>query len=680
MKYFFTILLLPLVLLSCRKSNQEKRYSFHNENIQIFVDDNLDIRIQKKQDKATIEIPVQTATLELEDESTVEDFTFQSASNTVKTDKIGEYTLISVKGYSSKYNVEKKINLKVYKDYQDFFILNQSFLNKSRDTLNIASWEAQNLTIEASSDNTFWSFNGSSSEDRADWIQEVKPGFFKENYLGMNDSDYGGGIPVSATWRSDYGVAVGHTSLTPELVSLPISFEKESDYASLIVKKHNIDIDKLAPNDSYKLLESFVNIFDGDCFNSLQIFSNYMKAKGLQFAPVEEAAFEPIWCAWGYERNFTIDEILKSLPKVKELGYKWVVIDDGYQIEEGNWNVNSKTFPSGDKQMKELVDEIHKMGLKAKIWWTPLAIDMLSDKLKKHPEVLLRNPNESPQYITWWDAFYMSPSHPKTIRETRQAIDLFINKWGFDGFKMDGQHLNGIPPDYNPDIQDAEQAVRDLPQFFQMIYDETRAVKPNAVLENCPCGTCMSYYNMTSINQAVSSDPESSWQIRTKGKVYKALVPQMAYYGDHVELSDNADDFATSFGIGAVLGSKFTWPKDNPTVTESYLLTAEKEKVMKKWMNLYQKKMLSKGQYLGDLYDIGFDRPEAHVIRKDKILYYAFYANNFKGNIVLRGLSPDIEYTVVDYFNDKNYKNISKNAATIEVSFKQFLVLEVAPK
>ena len=41
--------------------------------------------------------------------------------------------------------------------------------------------------------------------------------------------------------------------------------------------------------------------------------------------------------------------------------------------------------------------------------------------------------------------------------------------------------------------------------------------------------------------------------------------------------------------------------------------------------------MLSRGEYLGDLYDIGFDRPESHAIRKDGQMYYAFYARHWNG-------------------------------------------------
>ena len=89
-----------------------------------------------------------------------------------------------------------------------------------------------------------------------------------------------------------------------------------------------------------------------------------------------------------------------------------------------------------------------------------------------------------------------------------------------------------------------------------------------------------------------------------------------------MELSDNGDDFASSVGIGAVISTKFTWPKDTEHPVESlppggYVLTPAKEALWRKWVGLYKQHMLPKGEYLGGLYDIGFDKPEAHAISKD---------------------------------------------------------------
>jgi hypothetical protein len=111
-----------------------------------------------------------------------------------------------------------------------------------------------------------------------------------------------------------------------------------------------------------------------------------------------------------------------------------------------------------------------------------------------------------------------------------------------------------------------------MPDVFRLIYETARKIKPDAVVQLCPCGCAMSFYNIPYTNQFVASDPVGSTQVRSKGKTYKALAPNTAYFGDHVELSDNRDDFASTIGVGGVPGTKFTWPKDNPTSSEKNLL------------------------------------------------------------------------------------------------------------
>jgi alpha-galactosidase len=157
-------------------------------------------------------------------------------------------------------------------------------------------------------------------------------------------------------------------------------------------------------------------------------------------------------------------------------------------------------------------------------------------------------------------------------------------------------------------------------------------------------------------------------------------MPHTAYYGDHVELSDNSSDFASPFGVGAVLGTKFTWPKDNPYTKESYLLTPEKEVVWKKWFRLYDEKMLSKEEYLGSLYDIGYDKPETHVISKGDTLFYAFYNKDWNGSIELRGLEKGKNYVAYDYVNDKKIAEFNGDSPVIQAVFEDYLLIEVYKK
>jgi alpha-galactosidase len=89
--------------------------------------------------------------------------------------------------------------------------------------------------------------------------------------------------------------------------------------------------------------------------------------------------------------------------------------------------------------------------------------------------------------------------------------------------------------------------------------------------------------------------------------------------------------------------------------------------------------MLSKELYRGELYDIGYDIPETHVIQKGDTMYYAFYNADFTGEIELRGLKTGA-HTVRDYVNDNVLGEVSGNEPRLHVSFKDYLLIEVYPK
>jgi len=663
-----------IVLFAC----QPKPRTITNGDLIYMIDDQMHTSVLSADADKPLTIAGTSEYLKLCD-GKLESFSIATFEESSFNDQVGEGTFYEITGINKEFNIEKKLILKTYNEFPNLISTQVTYTNQSAKDLCFTAWVNNHYNIPSQQDEPpFWAFRGSSSGARADWIKPVEEGFYQKNFMGMNNSDYGGGIPVTDLWRPDAGIAIGHLSLTPELVSLPTELRKYDNTAQIAIQKDFDYPTYLAVGDSITTLETFVSVHDGDYYNGLQQFSQLMQARGIKMPKSEPEAYEPIWCAWGYERNFTLDEVIGTLPKVKELGIKWAVLDDGFQEAEGDWHTNKTKFPKGDDQMRDLVKTIHKNGLKAKLWWAPLAADPGSKLLAENPKMRLYLSDWAPQYITWWDAYYLSPTHPKTIAHTKEVVDLFLKEWDFDGLKMDGQHMNGVAPDHNPEsgLENPEDAVRKLPEFYKKIYEEARSIKPHAVVENCPCGTCMSFYNMPYMNQAVSSDPTSSWQIRLKGKTYKALISSTAYYGDHVELSDGGADFASSFGVGAVLGTKFTWPADNPTASASYLLTPEKEKSWKHWFDLYNQKMLSKANYLGGLYDIGYDKPETHVIQKGDTLHYAFYAENWSGPVELRGLEPG-NYTVRDYFNDRDLGEINGEDHSISIEFKDFMLLEV---
>ncbi len=579
-------------------------------------------------------------------------------------------------------NIVKEIIVKADPRYPGFLMMTVTYTNSGTDPLTVTGWMNSNYNFLPAEkvQPSYWSFQGATYPDRRDWIQPVNKGFKQENYMGMNASDYGGGTPVVDLWRPDAGMAAGHLEISPKLISIPVDYSSGQDGASFGVAYKFLEPLKLASGESFKTYETFVSVHKGDYFNTLETFSRIMQDKGISFAKFTPSTYQAEWCAWGYERNFTIDEVIGTLPKVSEMGYSWATLDDGWQTAEGDWHLNPVRFPNGDSDMKTFVDKIHKHNLKAMLWWSPLAVDPGTDLIKEHPDYLLLNKDGSTQDISWWDSYYMCPAYQPVIDYHVKLVKKIIGEWGYDGLKIDGQHLNGAPPCYNPAHHHSspEESSEKLPMLFKAIIDAALSIKPDAVIQICPCGTEYSFYNLPYMNQTVSSDPESSWQIRLKGKTLKALMGcNSPYFGDHVELSDSGNDFASAVGVGGIVGTKFTYPTDR-LEHKNFVLTPEKEVVWQKWLDIYKSNLLPEGCYKGGLYDIGYDKPETHVVQKNDAMYYAFYADSWNGDIELRGLSGG-KYKIVDYVNDKEIASVEGVNPKINCSFEKHLLIKAVP-
>jgi alpha-galactosidase len=613
----------------------------------------------------------------------IADFALRHQAQDSVDDVNGPGTRLTLSGDSVD-GIEKTVIVTLYRRHPGFALVRASYRNTAAGILSIQSWTNGDVRVLAAGTRTagarapaFWCYSGATYEDRRDWVQPVEPGFAQDNFLGMEASDYGGGTPIVDVWRRDGGVAVGHVETTPKRVSLPVEGQRDAVRVAVCGREKR----DLEPGERFDTPETFIAVHDGDYFGALSSYRRLISERGLTPAVPPAASYEPIWCAWGYERDCTTALIEGTLPKVKELGLSWAVIDDGWQTMIGDWIPNRTKYPNGEADVRRLASDIRAGGLKPRLWYSPLSVAPGSDLLHDHADMLLLDKDGAVQNVSYWNTFYLCPAYEKTVQHTQGLIKKFIGEWGFAGLKIDGQHLNNVAPCFNPAHHHArpEESVEGLQTFFRAIYQTATAIDPGAVIELCPCGTAYSAFNFPYMNQAPASDPESSWQVRHKGKTLKALMgPSAPYAGDHVELSDHHDDFASTVGVGAVISTKFTWPLD-PKPKDSFLLTPAKEREWRRWIALYREKMLPLGTYRGELYDIGFDRPETHAIEKDGRLYYAFFADCWGGPVVLRGLR-DASYRIRDYFNERDLGLVSGALQPrLPVTFERFLLLEASP-
>ena len=291
------------------------------------------------------------------------------------------------------------------------------------------------------------------------------------------------------------------------------------------------------------------------------------------------------------------------------------------------------------------------------------------------------------------DLAALDPSLPEVQAYYKQLTETFIRDWGFDGSKLD--NIFSVPACYNPahHHKSPQESVNAMGEVYKVIFQTTRAIKPYSVTQSCPCGTPPSLAWLPFMDQAVTADPVGALQVRRRIKMYKALLgPESAVYGDHVELSamtrsgnswrEHGEDFASTIGTGGVVGTKFVWPSPGPKF-QSVALTPDKEQHWKKWIDIYNNKMLSKGTFR-DLYVYGYDVPEGYAIEKNGKMYYAFFtpdpAKAWQGDLELRGLDAG-SYNVVDYSDGKNLGTVQvgpDKTAKLKANFKDHLLLEVS--
>ena len=595
------------------------------------------------------------------------------------TDDLGSGERLTLTGKSGL--LSKTVAVTIYDDAPAMAGFDVEYTNTGSREIQVRGWTNVAYTIEGAtppSHPAFWSYQSGSYEKRPDWVLPLRPGFQQQNYLGMNASDYGGGTPIVDVWRKDVGIAVGHLEPGPRLVSLPVTMP-DARHAHVAVQATKAR--SLRPGESFRTLRTFVAVHQGDYFGTLTAYRRMMTKQGFQMASAPESAFGAIWCAWGYGRTVQPKQVYDTLPTVKKMGFTWVTLDDGWQNNVGDWQLDPKKFPNGDADMKAMVDRIHQEGFQAQLWWSPLSAVPDSKLLREQPDLILKNRDGSPRKVSWWNSYYLCPADKRVVEYHKALVRKMLGEWGFDGLKLDGQDMNGVPACYNPahHHQRPEDSVEALPGLFREIYETARSVKPQALVEFCPCGTAYSFFTMPHFNMSVASDPSSSFQVRSKAKTLKALMgDDVPFFGDHVELSDGGDDFASTMGVGGVVGTQFVLPSLVKKHGRSDL-TPAREKEFEKWLALYREKMLSRGQYLGGLYDIGFDLPEAHVIRKGQTIYYAFFAKHWKGPIELRGLG-DRKYRVVDYVSGEDLGSVNGPSARLSTEFGKHLLLEARPE
>jgi alpha-galactosidase len=700
MKSLICFISLAILVSSCAEKNNtgivgrinSRKITLINANTTFSVDNNINFGISFKKDNESINLTDGTkdnTSISLTDSlDKIVSFTRKAAKVNEINDRYGEGKMVKIEAESNDKSIFCTISLTAYNQFPDVILVQSTFRNISERKYSTRGYVLNKINLRLPTGETkWWSFQGASYHWGQDFVFQIPDSFNRDNYMGLNAVKVGGGIPLTDIWNKEYGVALASISDKPEYISLPV--KAENGVIHLEIKK-TVKNQIIMPNESLNTVQTAIIVHRNDFYDPLKTYSGLIKPLLPDFQQPVEYAYKTEWCTWGYRQNFRAEDILGKLDRLKTLGAKSVILDDGWSLNHGDWIPDPKKFPAGDIDFKQLINKIHEKGLKVWLWWVPGYADSTSSLAKLHPDWLIKNNDGSVHR-----SYGLCPAYAPVQEHYKTLVKKFVDEYKLDGFKLDFGEINCAPPCYNPlhNHIDEYESYYSTPLLFKNICENAKQYNPQMLLEYCSCGIPPNMFHLPWTNLAVTSDPNIS-QITNRIKLYKALrgddFPVLEEYCGVLA----GPLYQITIGAGGVPGTFSTYLDD----------------YHEKWLNIYNKYQLSKGHYL-NLYDIGFDYPEAHVIKKDDKYYYAFYTHPWKqmearrwyrfgtefdynlegrkeidypkesysGTLDLRGLDQGKKYRIVDYENNRELGIIYGNKPLLDVSFVNYLLLEVTP-
>jgi hypothetical protein len=249
----------------------------------------------------------------------------------------------------------------------------------------------------------------------------------------------------------------------------------------------------------------------------------FTKTLGLPFyVPFDDSYFPrppAVWNSWdNYCGRVKEEDIVRNADWIadhlKSYGFEYVVLDEGYDggMEDrdgagtnhdwiGPWD--PETFPHGPQW---LTNHIKSKGLRAGLWIVPNAS---AGPVEEHPDWYLRYKRDG-KIIPDYGTPTLDPTNPQVLDFVKKELTT-LNEWGFDYYKIDGEHdyLKYVP---GVDLDKiADKSVDPIVVYQNRLKLIRDTIGPKRFIEGCPAGTPLlgigyfnSYFN--------GVDMYNSWQ------------------------------------------------------------------------------------------------------------------------------------------------------------------------
>ena len=173
-----------------------------------------------------------------------------------------------------------------------------------------------------------------------------------------------------------------------------------------------------------------------------QLDSYGQAVKRLNYARVNSEAPSG-WWSWatyysGITDGLTLTNAQWLADHLKELGYRYILIDEGYQYARGEYTtLEAAHFPQG---MRLLPREICDLGLKLGIWTAPFEVSQRAWVYAHHKDWLVHNAHGEPIQIRQpgiEPLYVLDTTHPAAQEYLRNTYQTLTHQWGVRYIKLD---------------------------------------------------------------------------------------------------------------------------------------------------------------------------------------------------------------------------------------------------
>lgn len=238
----------------------------------------------------------------------------------------------------------------------------------------------------------------------------------------------------------------------------------------------------ISPIDSYEAY-IYIDLESVSLPVSIQTVNRWWETEfNYQKAYVPKDAYLPVNSAWySFHQELDAQALIEECKRSVELGMKTLIIDDGWQTSDnhrgyqfcGDWKLATEKIPD----MKALVDEIHRLGMKVMLWYSVPYVGIHSKACERFRNMALI---ESEEGVFTVDIRY------KEVRD--YLVDTYVTavrEFCLDGLKLDFINLFDLKPT-SPQVNDQMDisSVEDaLDALLLQIRTELLAINPEILLE-----------------------------------------------------------------------------------------------------------------------------------------------------------------------------------------------------